>query len=205
MHIIKHYLVGGFKFRNNLNVAADAADKNNDDDDGIMTITNRKTRTYGIQKHQTQQQKQYKSRRTAASVSSLSKLNSPTSSAANTKPTKMTALNILTTKATTTTARLNMSTKNFGLMSIQMILILLVFLLADSGLNGLHVVAALKGKFQHRIPHILDILQKFNNIIPRKQHPHSLLPIYLETNLPDKSLLLCGNLHMFSMFPKNFT
>lgn len=203
MHIIKHYLVGGFKFRNNLNVAADAADKNNDDDDGIMTITNRKTRTYGIQKHQTQQQKQYKSRRTAASVSSLSKLNSPTSSAANTKPTTMTALNILTTKATTT--RLNMSTKNFGLMSIQMILILLVFLLADSGLNGLHVVAALKGKFQHRIPHILDILQKFNNIIPRKQHPHSLLPTYLETNLPDKSLLLCGNLHMFSMFPKNFT
>lgn len=37
--------------------------------------------------------------------------------------------------------------KNFGLMSMQLLVVLLVFLLADSGLNGLKIVTALKGKF----------------------------------------------------------
>lgn len=63
-----------------------------------------------------------------------------------------------TTKATTPTYGINPTSpstaastssapKHFGLMSMQLLVVLLVFLLADSGLNGLKIVTALKGKF----------------------------------------------------------
>lgn len=51
-------------------------------------------------------------------------------------------------KSTSTTASSSAANKHFGLMSMQLLVVLLVFLLADSGLNGLNLVTALKGKFQ---------------------------------------------------------
>ena len=69
-------------------------------------------------------------------------------------PTSMPSNNKATTTSTTPTATKMSassmsSSKPFGLMSmqLQLLLILLVFLLADSGLNGLKIVTALKGKF----------------------------------------------------------
>lgn len=61
--------------------------------------------------------------------------------------------NMLRTKTTTKTTPTyginptSSAPKHFGLMSMQLLVVLLVFLLADSGLNGLKIVTALKGKF----------------------------------------------------------
>lgn len=51
------------------------------------------------------------------------------------------------TSSSPTAASTSSAPKRFGLMSMQLLVVLLVFLLADSGLNGLKIVTALKGKF----------------------------------------------------------
>lgn len=134
------HLVGGFKFRNNLYVADNSKD---DENDGIMTITNR-TRTYGLQKQQQQHQHLKKTNAVTASLSS----NSSVSVAA-----KRMATPTASASARTTTTKAN---KHLGLMSMHLAVVLLVFLLADSGLNGLRLVTALKGKLQHTHINILQ-------------------------------------------------
>lgn len=119
------HLVGKFKYRNNLHVA----------DISNMTITNvtTTTKTYGIS------QSTRKSGRNNSNISTSFTYNTKTMAAQKASS---------TATATPTTSTATTATKLNGLMSMQLAVVLLVFLLADSGLNGLSLVTALKGKFE---------------------------------------------------------
>ncbi|TMW49609.1 hypothetical protein DOY81_005313 [Sarcophaga bullata] len=97
----------------------------------------------------------------------------PTSQPSN----KATSTSIATTNATKMSASSTSSSKPFGLMSmqLQLLLILLVFLLADSGLNGLKIVTALKGKCFHTIHEIFSNSVVLNFIVTQNpriiEHP----------------------------------
>ncbi|KNC26691.1 hypothetical protein FF38_04172 [Lucilia cuprina] len=79
--------------------------------------------------------------------------------------------NMLRTKATKTTYGIKPTSssssssapKHFGLMSMQLLLVLLVFLLADSGLNGLKIVTALKAQNPRIIEHPMDMVVPKND------------------------------------------